>query len=152
MVTATLRSTVIILLLAIISQPGATESGSVAVARETEAKSAACGSYCLRSSSIGLYQTPPYLTAKVSVAGTSLLGRMRGCVVSGEFTKPDNQKVQGFGWVGTRNAMIRMPIPTDGAPPGTYTFRVINIAMRGNMMYRFDPLGSKVLTAMITIP
>ena len=153
MVTTIFRSTFIIFLLAIVFQSGATETGSGIVARETEATSSACASHCLRSSSIQLYRTPPYLlTAKVSVSGSSLLGRMRGSVVSGEFTTPDNQKFEGTGWVGTRDAMIRMPVPAGGAPSGTYTFKVTNIKMRGNTTYRFDRKGSTVLTATMTIP
>jgi len=145
LVTMFLRSTMVLFLFSIFSQ-------QVAAANKQEA--AACTDNCLRSAYVAIYQTPPYLTAKVRVVGSSNLGRMRGSVVYGNFTTPDDETISSFGWVGTRDAMIRMPLPTEGSVSGEYKFTVLNIAMRGDTAkkYKFDPKGSDMLTATKTIP
>ena len=128
--------TVMVVLLALPSEVAATST---------------CGSYCLRVSSISLSHTPPYLTAMVAVTGSNL-GRMRGSIVTGEFKTPNDKRTSASGWVGTRDASIRMALPSDGVLSGTYSFTVTNVTMRGDANFIFDPEGSTVLASTITIP
>lgn len=152
-------SAVLVLVASIFFQQAVLTDAALTTASNTETAEvsppgtpAACTNNCLRSMYVSLYRTPPYLTAKVKVTGTSFLRRMRGCVVYGEFTTPNGETIPGIGWVGTRDAMIRMALPTEGSASGEYTFTVKDIKMRGNTMYTFDPVGSNELTATITIP
>ncbi len=124
----------------------ATIGGAAAVGVAPVQAATTCQTKCLRVLTIKTYD---YLPGKAAQANVLVVdengGGIRGVVVEGAWTLPDDSVVSRYARIATRGR-AEFPLVTDQY--GTATFEVTGMSLAG---YTFDPAGSAALSVSMNI-